>query len=322
MEERLTSGRSVVVEIVTVTQDQDMSVYRIDLDIPIPGFRHFITPWVIFDNGQNLTTIVDPGPASGIPSLLSALTRIGVKRIDTIFLTHIHLDHAGGVGHLCAEHPDAIVIVHERGMRHLSDPKVLWEKSVETLGSDVAQAYGEMLPLPVETQITDQAPKEHLHIVKTPGHAPHHQSLVYQGTCETLLFAGEAAGVFLSEDYQRPATPPRFIRRVYVDSIGSLKKEAAHAKLFLGGHFGFAPDPMGILDRAETQIHLWHETVIRMCSQGGLDTDELSKRCVDELIQSDPMLQGFDDLPPDIRDREMYFLQNSAKGMILAHTSP
>ena len=83
----------------------------IDLDLPSqPGFRKFISSWLYRNNG--LTFLVDPGPLATLPHLLTELRRLGVKQLDYIFLTHIHIDHAGGCGALLAAFPDAQVICH------------------------------------------------------------------------------------------------------------------------------------------------------------------------------------------------------------------
>lgn len=67
---------------------------------------------------------VDTGTALAVPLLLAALASKGLARdaVDWVFLTHIHLDHAGGAGALMQELPAARLVVHPRGAPHLIDP--------------------------------------------------------------------------------------------------------------------------------------------------------------------------------------------------------
>jgi len=120
----------------------------IDLDQPsLEGFRRFISSWLY--RGPAFTLLVDPGPLSTIPHLVGELRRLGVGRLDAILLTHIHIDHAGGAGALLREFPEARVICHPEGIRHLIAPEKLWEGSRKVLGK-LAEAYGEIVPVPAE----------------------------------------------------------------------------------------------------------------------------------------------------------------------------
>ena len=85
------------------------SLHCIDLDLPdLTGFRKFLSAWLYVSDV--LTFVVDPGPLSTIPHLKRELRRHGVKRLDYILLTHIHIDHAGGSGALRDSYPEAIVV--------------------------------------------------------------------------------------------------------------------------------------------------------------------------------------------------------------------
>ena len=103
----------------------------IDLDIPSLGYTKFISAWLY--KGEGGSFLVDPGPARTIPALLDGLTRHGVTRLDLILLTHIHMDHAGGIGDLAEKFPDAKVVCHEKAVRHLLYPVKLWEGSLKVL---------------------------------------------------------------------------------------------------------------------------------------------------------------------------------------------
>ena len=83
--------------------------------------------------------------------LIDAITALGVDHLDYICLTHIHLDHAGAIGHLVRHFPDALVVCHPKGASHLVDPERLWQGTVKTLGA-TGRAYGRFVhaqPVPL-----------------------------------------------------------------------------------------------------------------------------------------------------------------------------
>ena len=72
----------------------------------------------------------------------------GLADVDTILLTHIHLDHAGGTGRIVREHPRVQVYVHERGAPHMIDPVRLMNSAARLYGADMERLWGEMAPVP------------------------------------------------------------------------------------------------------------------------------------------------------------------------------
>ena len=194
-------------------------LFLITLPPPIPGFDDFIGCWLY---RENISFIIDPGPSVTSEALARALEELEVSRLDYIFLTHIHIDHAGGVGDIAAHFPESPIICHKAGIPHLVDPSRLWEGSVKTLG-ETAKAYGPIKPVSSNRFIqADQFKSDIIMPVFTPGHSAHHVSYL----TEKYLFAGEAGGVFLSLDsgreYLRPATPPKFFLEISTDSIDAL----------------------------------------------------------------------------------------------------
>jgi glyoxylase-like metal-dependent hydrolase (beta-lactamase superfamily II) len=59
---------------------------------------------------------VDTGTNHSVDLLLDALARLNldVGQVDFVFLTHVHLDHAGGAGRLMGRLPNAKAVVHPR----------------------------------------------------------------------------------------------------------------------------------------------------------------------------------------------------------------
>ena len=171
----------------------DTGLYLVDLDLPLKGFRQFISCWIVRRNGK--TIVVDPGPPSTIPVLLDAFKLLNITTLDLILLTHIHLDHAGGTGHLVEHFPQTPVCCHPIGIPHLAEPQKLWDGSLKVLG-EIAQAYGAPRAVPADNlfYIKENQPNSfQVKSIETPGHASHHVCYVL----DELLFAGEVAGVLL-----------------------------------------------------------------------------------------------------------------------------
>ncbi|MGE5580586.1 MAG: MBL fold metallo-hydrolase [Bacillota bacterium] len=313
-------------------------LYRLRLDIPIPGYHDFITPYLIRESGFGLvmgtglyrTMLVDPGPACGIPSLLKCLESLSVRRIDYVLLTHVHIDHAGGLGELIASYPGLKVVVHDRGRPHLLNPAKLWEGSLATLGH-VAQAFGPISPVPESNLMPQDRGVDGLRVLDTPGHAPHHQSYLFRLGEKDVLFAGEAAGAYFFGDYLRPATPPRFFYDVTLASIDALA--AAEASMACYGHYGVSSDVGRLLQDEKEQLALWRSVIGEVVSAGdqpgsgqsvggqsggadGEDLDELTDACLRRLLDRDPRLSEFRNLPPEVKEREAFYLRSSIKGFI------
>ena len=158
--------------------------------------------------------IVDSGIGTNYGAILDGLTERGIAPEDlaTIALTHVHLDHAGGAGYLAEACPNADVVVHEQGARHLVDPSRLVAGTKQAVG-DQWEFYADPKPIPGERirEITggdaiDLGGRE-LRVHHTPGHAPH--QVVFELSGDALVFAADAAGIYVPErDGVRQTTPP------------------------------------------------------------------------------------------------------------------
>ena len=273
--------------------------------------------------------LVDPGPACGIPSLLRCLRSLEVRRIDYVLLTHVHIDHAGGIAELASSYPALKVVAHDCGRPHLLDPSRLWEGSLQTLG-EVAEAFGPISPLLESNLMPQGRGVDGVEVIDTPGHAPHNQSYLFKVGEKDVLFAGEAAGVYFHADYLRPATPPRFFYEV---TQGSIQKLSALEGVSLAcyGHYGCSADVAHLLKAESEQLSLWLHTVREVAAKAGVvgsvgseasaDSEDLVDACLDRLFEVDPHLAEFASLPPDIREREVFYLRSSIKGF-LAYLSP
>jgi glyoxylase-like metal-dependent hydrolase (beta-lactamase superfamily II) len=279
----------------------------IDLDLSSQqGFRKFISSWLYRDAG--LTFVVDSGPLSTIPHLLAELRRHGIEQLDYILLTHIHIDHAGGTGALLAAYPQAQVICHPEGIRHLIAPEKLWQGTLKVLGS-LAEAYGEIVAVPAE-RISFREEVGPCRVWMTPGHAQHHLSFQF----DDLLFAGEVAGVHYpleSGIFMRPATPPRFIPEVAQESLAKLI--ALQPQRLVFAHYGLVDEAGKYLRIASAQLNLWVRGVAATAS---VDPEGREGAIIAWLLAHDEHYRNVEQLPEDIRARERYFLGNSLRGMI------
>ncbi len=280
----------------------------IDLDQPgHEGFREFISCWLYRDD--DLCFIVDPGPLSTIPHLLQELTTCGVERLDFILLTHIHIDHAGGTGALLEHFPKAQVICHPEGVRHMIAPEKLWLGSLKVLGS-LAETFGEIIPVPANRiGAGERLTGSGIDLFLTPGHAPHH--VCYR--LDDLLVGGEVAGVradIARGIYMRPATPPRFMLEVALDSLDRMIALAPHFLII--AHHGLVEPAVEYLQIARRQLPLWVRGVLETSGDEG---DARKQVLFDWLLKRDPNFANFDQLATDIQARERHFFGNTLRGM-------
>ncbi|TQN31298.1 glyoxylase-like metal-dependent hydrolase (beta-lactamase superfamily II) [Haloactinospora alba] len=223
--------------------------------------------------------VVEVGTAGSAPVLRDRLAALGVDARDlaTIVVTHIHLDHAGGVGEVARMFPNAEVVVHERGARHLADPTRLMHSARQVWGDRLDVLFGEMRPTD-STRIRSVSQTGRIELGNgrelvshyTPGHAKHHVGLLDSGTGD--LYVGDALGVYNphTEDV-RPATPPPDFNLDAALSSLQLFRDIGPQRLMFS-HFGAVPTVDDTIDRAEEELRLWVETVQSAhASTGDLD---------------------------------------------------
>jgi glyoxylase-like metal-dependent hydrolase (beta-lactamase superfamily II) len=293
-------------EILTITPN----IRLLHLQPPIPGYNKFIGPYLI--SGEK-KAVVDTGPTSAIPSLLSALKKADVdpEDIDYIVFTHIHIDHAGGVGEVAKALPNAKVVAHSRAHQHLINPASLWESSLKVLG-DYAVKSGPIEPVP-EARLIDAVDEMRLElghnlsleVYLTPGHAAHHLSLFERAS--SVLLAGEAAGVCIDGTI-RVATPPPFKLEVTLSSIDKLK--ALKPEKLCYSHFGCYDNGLNRLTLYKKKLLEWYE-YISSAALMGQDTQAILMA----LRQKDRDLDYLDELDHDTYSREISLLNNSIRGI-------
>jgi glyoxylase-like metal-dependent hydrolase (beta-lactamase superfamily II) len=233
----------------------------VEIDTLLGGWERVTAGYLI--TGQ-APVLIETGSQSSVPALLEALGDLGVDagELAGVAVTHIHLDHAGGVGDVARAFPGATVYVHEKGARHLVDPSRLVGSAARVYGPLLDSLYGRLEPTPAERihVLTDGeelpvGPQRVLTTVDSPGHAKHHLAL--HDSQSGILFAGDAVGVRLPDaGVLRPSTPPPdFDLDQALDSLGRFAQRRP-AGLALA-HYGLVPDPEAILVEAEETLRRW-----------------------------------------------------------------
>jgi glyoxylase-like metal-dependent hydrolase (beta-lactamase superfamily II) len=229
-----------------------------------------------------------------VPVLLAALDQIGVgpAELAGVAVTHIHLDHAGGVGDVARAFPSATVYVHEKGARHLADPTRLIDSAARVYGPLLDTLYGRLDPTPPERlhvlddgEEIEVGPGRTLVAVDSPGHAKHHVGL--HDSLSGVLFAGDAVGVKLPDGgVLRPSTPPPDFD--LDQALTSLAKFAARRPSGIAlAHYGLLGQPDELLAEAEETLRLWAETAERAYREGSDIAGALATRF-------DPLLGDID----------------------------
>ncbi|MBL8413830.1 MAG: MBL fold metallo-hydrolase [Propionivibrio sp.] len=176
-------------------------IFAIDADYIRPQLAAI---HLIVENGR--AAFVDTGCNDSLPNVMAALDELGLVpgNVDYVIPTHIHLDHAGGAGVMMQTFPNAHLVVHPRGARHMADPTRLIEGAAAVYGQEeVRRLYGEVLPIDARRIIeathglnVDLAGRQ-LCCLDTPGHARHHIALVDKKTGH--IFTGDIFGLSYRE---------------------------------------------------------------------------------------------------------------------------
>ena len=176
-------------------------IHTIDTGFVRPQFD---AAYLMVERGR--AAFIDCGTNHAVPRLLAALDGAGLSpaAVDWLILTHVHLDHAGGAGELIARLPNARLLVHPRGARHMIDPAQLWAGASAVYGEAVMeQTYGRLQPIAAERVV--EAADGHvvelagrpLRCLDTPGHARHH--LCVFDARANVCFSGDTFGLSYRE---------------------------------------------------------------------------------------------------------------------------
>jgi glyoxylase-like metal-dependent hydrolase (beta-lactamase superfamily II) len=222
---------------------------------------HFDAAYLVVEKGRG--AFVDCGTNHSVPRLLGALEAAGLTPadVDWLLVTHVHLDHAGGAGALMARLPNARLVVHPRGARHMIDPSKLIAGATAVYGEEeMMRSYGEILAVPEErVVIAEDGHTVHLNgrelrCIDTPGHARHHYC-VWDARSRSW-FTGDTFGLSYRElDSARgpfilpTSSPVQFEPEAMQGSIARMLAESPRAMYLT--HFGRVEE----VERLAAELH-------------------------------------------------------------------
>jgi glyoxylase-like metal-dependent hydrolase (beta-lactamase superfamily II) len=264
----------------TGTQAIDSGIWLVDTrmaDVP-----EFTAVYVL--RGDAGAALVDAGVSVSCGIVLEGLEEAGIARDEVryIIVTHIHLDHAGGAGHLVRELPNASVVVARRGIDILADPVRLVASARRSLGG-IADMYGDMEPIARERLAAAEElgsvslGDKTLRMIPAPGHASTHICVVDETS--GTLFCGDSLGIYLAaEGKVIPVTPPPDFdleeqRRTLV------RLAALDCGRTCFTHFGCGGASAGLARLSSHNLELMVEVV------GGMDSGSDPRRTAGELMR-------------------------------------
>jgi glyoxylase-like metal-dependent hydrolase (beta-lactamase superfamily II) len=264
-------------------------VYR--FEVPIAGMPEIPVVYLI---GETQGALIEPGPGAAAPFIQQAMAELGMKSLSFIIPTHIHVDHAGGAGALAKLFPKAKVVVHPRGVKHLTSPERLIESTKLVWGQDFERTLGPILPVP-ESQLRVAQDGDllslgnrELQIIHAVGHSPNH--IVILDRKLNGLFCGEALGL---PPHQLPSVAPySFEQDVYMATIESLQTLRVDTLLF--SHGDAERDAGPLMSRALESARVYCPMILEAATGGRtmdeimpLVSDDFRRRFGQELIKNE-----------------------------------
>jgi len=206
--------------------------------------------------------LIETGFSHTLEKTLAALDELGIRPQEVAYIcpTHVHMDHAGGVGFLAEACPNAKIICHHVGAPHLVDPSKLIQSVRRAVGV-LFEYYGEMKPVPEERLIPVKGGERFelgegylLEVIDAPGHAPHHACFYEHKT--KGLFSGDAVGIYRKETGFVMTTPPPSFH--FEESLSTLEKlRQLPLEWIYFTHYGAYPQPDRLIDEYERELRAW-----------------------------------------------------------------
>ena len=242
------------------------------LDLKFLGLEQAVAAFLV--ETQEGVVLIETGPYSVHQELTKAIEKVGFKISDVkrVFLTHIHLDHAGGAWALAQQ--GAKVYVHPFGVRHLASPEKLMNSARRIYKDDMDRLWGDMKEIPAK-QLVEVQHEEEINIGgvifkawHTPGHAIHH--IAWQ--VGEVLFAGDVAGVKINNGMVVPPCPPPDINIEDWQNSIKIIKNIEVKKMFLT-HFGAIENINEHLDNLNTCLQDWANWIKPRWENGEVASD-------------------------------------------------
>jgi len=296
------------------------NIYMIDdrlYSIPQAGSVYFLD--------EDRKALVDTGPATSSQTVIEGIRQIGRKPADIsyIIISHIHLDHSGGVGTLLESMPQAEVVAHHKAVKHIVNPDKLVKSALEAQGEEWMMMNGAVVPVDahkVKPAVDgDKIPlgsNQVLTLLETPGHAPHELS-IYESRNGGVFVGDAVAHHVAGTDISVPITPPpSFDLDLYLGSLDKLMKLAAGRLYF--AHFGVSDKVAEKIKLAVNELKIRNEIIARTVKENKTDMAAemllAHARAVLSPI-SETMKELVDywmnfDIPMSLREHVKYYLKN------------
>ncbi len=230
------------------------------LDLNYLGLPHVIAAFLIKTDAGPV--LVETGPYATFSNLQSGVKAAGydLSDIQHVFVTHIHLDHAGAAWALAAQ--GARVYVHPFGEQHMVDPSKLYASAKRIYGDEMDRRWGDLKPIPQsQLRVVEQGEKitvggKTFVAWHTPGHAIHH--IAWQ--LDEVLFTGDVAGVLVDGGMVQPPCPPPDINLELWDNSLALIQSLPVKKMYLT-HFGVVENIDAHLSELQMRYREWAEWI-------------------------------------------------------------
>ena len=234
--------------------------------------------------------IVDPGPSTSLGGLEDGLAELGAALSDIrhVLLTHVHLDHAGGTGHLVSRLPHLEVHVHADGAPHMADPERLVASTRRTFGEAHDRLWGDVLPIPAERirawEPTGRLPVPGVRALAMPGHISHHVSFLVEAA--GTFVAGDALGVILAPGapIHPPTPPPAVDVPAWLETLDGL--QAIDPDDFGVSHFGMHDDFAGRVSEMRKRLSAFRDRVEAALASGNEADRDAYEREAREAISA------------------------------------
>jgi glyoxylase-like metal-dependent hydrolase (beta-lactamase superfamily II) len=244
----------------------ELGLGRLQLDLGFRDHDGLIAAYLI--PGPEGWTLVETGPGSCAEGLRGGVAAAGVepREIARILVTHIHLDHGGGLGIAQEAFPGARLYAHAEGVAHLVDPTRLIASARRAWGAASDRLWGAIVPVDATRLVALRGGERfrvnggELSVLATPGHARHHLSFLDGPTGNLLV--GDSAGVRLpGEASARPAVPPPDLDlEQLVESLDRMAEAGPRSILY--AHYGAFPDAVGDLERYRARVGEWRTVAL------------------------------------------------------------
>lgn len=259
-------------------------VYR--FETPIARLASVFAVYLIAEGGG---VLIEPGPTAAVAAIREAMSYVGMKDLAYIIPTHIHMDHAGGMGTLAQFYPGAQVLVHPRARKHAVDPSRLIEGTRMVFGPSFESTYGPIEPVP-ESQVRVPEDGEivsvngrELQIVYSPGHAQHHIAVFDRSV--RGIFCGEALGMLVdaASQFALPAVaPPNFDQALYLGSMERLR--LLNPQVLFYSHGGVGREPDVLISTAAESTRIFGDIILTALKEGA-PQPEIARRINDYAIR-------------------------------------